>query len=116
MAYESQSLSFQSIPAANTNELLGAVLLLLLLEYMSTQDQDKKDALLGAIVGLASLQSQQADAVSLNYSSTSMSMQSSQMQMIASDSIASTYNGALADTTRAPLTDAASGGHVDAYA
>lgn len=116
MVYESQSLSFQSMAAANHNELLGAVLLLLLLEYMSTQDEDKKNALLGAIVGLAALHSQQADSVSLNYSSTSLTMQSTQMQMLSTESIASTYNGAVADATRVPLSDPTSGGHVDAYA
>jgi hypothetical protein len=116
MAYETQSLSFQTVPAANNNELLGAVLLLLLLEYMSTQDEDKKDALLGAIVGLASLQSQQADSISLNFSSTSLCLQSSKLQMISSDSIASTYNGAVADPLQVPLSDPSSGARVDTYA
>ncbi len=116
MAMESQSLSMQSAPAANNNELLGAVLLMLMLEYLTTQDENKKDALLGAMVGLAALQSMQQDqGASLSYSSMSMSMESTQIQMVSSESVAGAY-GAVADNTKVPLGDAASGSEINTYA
>ncbi len=75
-------------PAAVSNELVGAILLFLLLEYMkSGSDEEKRDllGLMGAIVQMQQTAGGQSSV--LMYSSSSLSMESTQLQLGSSSTV-----------------------------
>lgn len=105
----------QQQSAAVSNELLGAVLLMLLMEYMKTQNEDEKKGLLALMAGLVQLQqlngSQQSST--LYYSSSSLSIDSTQSQIVSIGTVSSAYTDAGVDPTAHPE---AGGARVDAVA
>ncbi len=113
LSYKSEFMAFDS-SAAHNNELLGAVLLMLLLQYMQGNEDDQKNGLLGMMMALAALQGQQGNS-SFTYSSSSLSIETTQMQMGSSQAAMTAYGGGV-DASKAPPVDAGSGGNVDVVA
>jgi hypothetical protein len=105
----------QQQSAAVSNELLGAVLLMLLMEYMKTQNEDEKKGLLSLMAGLAQLQQQSGSQQSstLYYSNSSLSIDSSQSQIVSSGAVSNAYTNAGVDPSAKLATGGAS---VDAVA
>lgn len=89
--------------AITSNELLGAVLLLLMLEYMQSEDKEEKQGILALMATLAQMQQQNNTQQSLFlYSSSSLSIESSQMQSTATGEAASNaYTNAGVDPAQA---------------
>ncbi len=117
MSSTSISASMQSFaatygPALSSNELLGAVLLMLTLEYMKPDksDSEKKD-LLAVILALAQQQQgNSAGSGSIAYTSSSLSIETTQYQGISVASGIGAYSGAAANPQFAPAVDAGSAG------
>jgi hypothetical protein len=82
--------------AITNNELLGAVLLMLIMEYMKSTDDKEKEGLL-ALMGMI-LQSQQAQQgggnQTLLYMSNSLSVESTQMQYMSGQAASNAYTNA----------------------
>ena len=109
MSANIESFSGVSSAASNNNELLGAVLLMLMMQYMKSGDAGQKQDLLSVISALAQQQGQSNSASStFSYSSTSISMESTQIQM-SSTQVAAAYSGASATMQQVPAADAGSG-------
>lgn len=107
----SESLIATLTPSANNNELLGAVLLMLIMEYLKTDDKQEKQGIMGLVSALLQQQQQQsAGAETLMYSSTSYSYESVQMQMMSTDMALAAYSGASATLQQAPSIDAGAAG------
>ncbi len=81
--------------AITSNELLGAVLLMLIMEYMKSNDDKEKEGLL-ALMGmiLQSQQQQAAQQTTLMYASSSLSIESTQMQYMSGQAASSAYTNA----------------------
>lgn len=74
--------------AAVSNELLGAILLFLILEYMKSGSEDEKKDLLGLMGTIMQMQQTSGSQSSvLMYSSSSLSIESTEMQMGSSSTI-----------------------------
>jgi hypothetical protein len=95
-------------PVMSNNELTGAVLLMLLAEYMKSDDKDEKKGLLSLMAAM--MQSQSSGQSSFAYNSSSLSIQSSQFQVGSVDLASTGYAGSPVDTTSAPAADPSSGG------
>lgn len=107
----SESLIATLTPSANNNELLGAVLLMLIMEYLKTDDKDEKQGIMGLIGALLQQQQQQAaGAETLMYSSTSFTYEATQIQMMSSEMALAAYSGASASLQQAPGIDAGAAG------
>ena len=82
--------------AITSNELLGAVLLMLIMEYMKSTDDKEKQGLL-ALMGMI-LQAQQAQQSggqqTLMYMSNSLSIDSTQMQYMSGQAASNAYTNA----------------------
>jgi len=88
--------------AITNNELLGAVLLLLMLEYMQSEDEDEKKGLLALLSGLVQMQEQSGSQQSmLMYSSSSLSIESTQMQVVSTENAISAYSAGAVDPQQA---------------
>jgi hypothetical protein len=97
-------------PVMSSNEMLGAVLLMLIMEYLKTDnDQDKKD-LLGLISTLAQQQQGAGGGGSFIYQSSSLSIESTQLQVASSEMNFGAYSGAAATLQQAPAADPGSAG------
>lgn len=96
-----------TIPAANNNELLGAVLLMLLLEYMQSEDSKEKENLLGLMAMMIQQQQQANQGASFLHMYSSQSIES--VQITTSNSALSAYQAAI-DPGKVPSTDAGAGG------
>jgi hypothetical protein len=81
--------------AITNSELLGAVLLMLIMEYMKSTDDKEKQGLL-ALMGmiLQSQQAQQGGQQTLMYMSNSLSIDSTQMQYMSGQAASSAYTNA----------------------
>jgi hypothetical protein len=87
--------SEQPMAASVSNELLGAVLLMLMLEYMKSNDDEEKQGLLGLMGLLLQMQQQNGSQQSmLFYTSSSLSIESSQMQMTSGQAVSNAYTNA----------------------
>jgi hypothetical protein len=107
----SESLIATMTPSANNNELLGAVLLMLIMEYMKTDDKQQKQDLMGlATLLLQQQQQQSAGAQTIMYNSSSLSIESTQIQVASSEMAISAYSGAAATLQQAPNIDAGAAG------
>lgn len=74
--------------AAVSNELLGAILLFLILEYMKSGSEDEKKDLLGLMGTIMQMQQTSGSQSSmLMYSSSSLSIESTEMQVGSSSTI-----------------------------
>ncbi len=96
-------------PVMSSNELLGAVLLLLTLQLMQSRDPDERKQLLGAIMGLASQMQQQSSGGVLMYNSSSLSIESTQITAVSGEAGLSAYLGAMNTAQTAPGIDAGGG-------
>ncbi|MBP7935995.1 MAG: hypothetical protein KA354_15235 [Phycisphaerae bacterium] len=105
----------QTQTAAVSNELLGAVLLMLLMEFMKTQNEDDKKSLLALMAGLVQLQQQNStqQSTSLYYSSSSLSIDSIQSQIVSTGTVSGAYTNAGIEPSARPDTG---GARVDAVA
>lgn len=101
-------------PVASNNEILGALLLLLMLQYMQSDDEQEKKGLLGLLMGLAQIQQQAGQPASLMYSSTSLSIESTQMMAVSQQMAVGAYAGGGSIGSVPPV--APSGGGVDTMA
>jgi len=92
----SEMLALSDAPqgAIVSNELLGAVLLLIMLEYMQSEDEQEKQNLLALAMMVAQAQVQSSQSSSLTYVSTSLSVESTQIMMAGSATSAYTNAGA----------------------
>ncbi len=104
------ALTQNNLAVISNNELLGAVLLMLMLEYMQSKDDDEKKGLLG-LMGLIAGQQQNASG-SLYFSSSSIAvnMDSLQMQSNSMQTGIAAYNGSTASMQQAPFVDPGAGG------
>jgi hypothetical protein len=80
-------------PVMSNNELLGAVLLLLTMEYLKSEDPEEKKGLLALIATLAQQSTAAQSAGSFAYSSSSLSIESLQYQAVSTQIGAGTYAG-----------------------
>lgn len=80
--------------AITSNELLGAVLLMLILEYMKSTDDKEKAGLLALMGMLLQSQQQGAQQTTLMYASNSLSIESTQMQYMSGQAASSAYTNA----------------------
>jgi hypothetical protein len=88
--------------AITSNELLGAVLLMLLLEYMKSQDKEEKDNLLGLMGMILQMQQQSnAQQSTLFYASNSLNIDSTQIQMASGQAASNAYTNAGIDPAAA---------------
>ena len=110
MTAATQSLVATSGAAPSSNELLGAVMLMLILEYLKTDDEQEKTGLLALISMLAQQQQQGAGGSTLMYSSSYLSIESTQLQFASTDMAVSAYTGATATLQQAPGVDPGAGG------
>jgi hypothetical protein len=97
-------------PVMSSNEMLGAVLLLLTLELMQSQDDEQKKGLLAAISTLAQMQQQDQGGGMFMYSSSSTSIESTQMTLSADSMAAGAYGGGGAGTTAGQVAPQVDGG------
>jgi hypothetical protein len=95
--------------ASSNDELLGAVLLMLILEYLKTENQQEKEGLL-ALAGLLARQQQQAGNDLFLYSSSSLSIEFTQTELVSTDLAISAYAGGTATSQQAPGVDPGAGG------
>ena len=95
-------------PVMSNNDIMGAVLLMLITEYMKSDDKDQKKGLLGLM--MAMMQSQSSGQSSFAYNSSSLSIQTSQFQPGGVDLASTGYAGSPVDTTSTPAADPAAGG------
>jgi hypothetical protein len=95
-------------PVMSNNDITGAVLLMLMAEYMKSDDKDEKKGLLGLM--MAMMQSQSSGQSSFAYNSSSLSIQSSQFQSGTVDLASTGYSGSPVDTTSTPAADPSAGG------
>jgi len=77
-----------------SNELLGAILLLLILEYMQSSDSEEKKGLLALAMVLAQSQTEASGGARVDYASTSLSIESTQLLLAGPASNAYTNAGA----------------------
>lgn len=105
----SETLLTAQTPMLATNEAIGAVLLMLILEYLQTSDAQEKQNLTSMIVALASMQQQQSDGQLLFYSSSSLSEESTQLTIATSQGLGA-YAGTAASLQQAPPSDAGAPG------
>lgn len=106
-----ETLMSMDMPMLASNEALGAALLLLVLQYLQTGDSNEKQQLLDVIASLAASQKGGGAGGSLMlYSSSSMSIENTQMLLIAPGDAAGAYSGASALNQQAPQIDAGSAG------
>jgi hypothetical protein len=94
----------------STNEALGAALLMLILQYMQSSDSNEKQGLLDVISSLVGSQQQQGSSSMLSYSSSQVSIESTQMVMINTSDAINSYAGATATAQQAPQVDSGSAG------
>lgn len=97
----------------SNDELLGALLLMLTLEYLKGgQSDDEKQNLLGLILALAQqkMNAEGAGSGTFAFTSSSMSIESTQMQSISMTSAAGAYQSAQVNPQVAPGVDAGSAG------
>ena len=85
-----------------SDELLGAVLLLLILEYMQSEDEDEKKGLLNLVLAIAQQPQQDSDNGGfLMYNSTSQSIESTRFQMVSTENVVSAYSAGAGDPQQA---------------
>ena len=77
-----------------SNELLGAILLMLILEYMQSSDSEEKKGLLALAMVLAQSQAQASGGARMAYASMSLSVESTQVLLAGPASNAYTNAGA----------------------
>jgi hypothetical protein len=88
--------------AIANNELLGAVLLMLILEYMKSQDDKEKEGLLGLMGMIMQMQQQNnAQQSTLFYASNSLSIDSTQIQVASGQAATNAYTNAGLDPAAA---------------
>ncbi|MBI4578383.1 MAG: hypothetical protein HY718_01680 [Planctomycetes bacterium] len=105
----SESLMIANTSALAGNDAVGAALLLLVLQYLQTSDPTEKQNLLSIILAIAGAQQQQTGETStLMYSSSSLSIETTQMTYVTSDAL-SAYSGATANQ-QAPQIDPGAAG------
>lgn len=97
-------------PAMTNQELLGAVLLMLILEYMKSEDSSEKKDLLALIGALAQQQQSQSGGGTIMYNSASFSFESTQMQATSTEMAVGAYSGAASTLQQAPATDPGAAG------
>jgi hypothetical protein len=100
----SETLMAGNMPMLATNEAIGAALLLLILQYLQTSDSKEKQNLTDMIVALAGMQQQNAGGEMLLYSSSSLSIESTQLTIATSQGLGA-YSGAAASLQQAPPGD-----------
>lgn len=110
MSASSETLMASGTPMLASNEALGAALLLLVLQYLQSGDSQEKQGLSEMIVGLAGMAQQgQGGGDFLLYSSSSLSIESTQLSIATSQGI-DAYTGAAASLQQAPSADAGAAG------
>jgi hypothetical protein len=110
MTASSETLLAVKSPMLATNEAIGAALLMLILQYLQAGDAKEKQELTAMIVALAGMQQQSRGAGELLfYSSSSLSIQSTQLTMATSQAL-DAYSGAAASLQQAPQGDAGAAG------
>lgn len=90
-ATSTQTLIAGSSAAATDNQMLGAILLMLILEYLQSSDETRKQDALTAIVTMLQQLQEQRPAETFLYSSSSMSIESSQLQIASTDLAMGSY-------------------------
>jgi len=107
----SETLLMAKSPMLASNEAIGAVLLMLILQYLQTGDAQEKQNLTSMIGALAGMQQQGKGGGGelLFYSSSSLSVESTQMTIATSQGL-NAYTGAAASLQQAPAADAGSAG------
>jgi hypothetical protein len=95
--------------AASTNELLGAVLLLLTLQYMKSGDDQEKKDLLGLMTTLVQQMGQSGQSSggsgggdSLSYTSSSLSIEMTNLQVVSASTGINSYMSAQGDYSQSP--------------
>lgn len=97
-------------PIVSSNEMLGALLLMLIMQYIKTGNDREKQDLLGLISVLARQQQGAGSGSTFVYQSSSLSIESTHIQAAASEVSAGAYTGATATLQQAPATDPGSAG------
>ena len=106
----SESLIASNGPVLADEQLLGLVVLLLTLQYLQSDDEEEKKDLLTLLLALAQQQQSGNSSESLMYNSTSLSVESSQMQVISTDNALSAYSGGTIDPQQTPPADPGAAG------
>jgi hypothetical protein len=109
VAASSETLLAVKSPMLATNEAIGAALLMLILQYLQANDAKEKQELTAMIVALAGMQQNKGAGELLFYSSSSLSIQSTQLTMATSGAL-DAYSGASASLQQAPQSDAGAAG------
>lgn len=113
-AYSSMSISaanesvfYQSSPILADKQALGLAVLMLTLEYLQSNDDEEKKGLLALMLALTQQQSGQQET--LMYSSSSLSIESTQYVGMSSDSVANAYSGSAGAVQGLAATDGGMG-------
>lgn len=97
-------------PLQSTNELTGALLLLLISEYMKTDDEEEKKGLLALMSALLQQAQGSGSQGSFMYSSSSLSIETSQFNSGSVDLSGTGYASAPLNPASTPAPDAPAGG------
>lgn len=97
-------------PVMANNEILGALLLLLTLQYMQSSDEQEKKGLLGLMLGLLQQQQQASQAGgSFMYSSSQLNIESTQMVAMSQQMAVDVYAGGGSIGSAPPVSGTGSG-------
>lgn len=97
-------------PVVANNELLGAVLLMLIMEYLKAENEKDRKDLLSLISTLAQQQQQGGNSGGvMMYSSSSLTIESTQYQAASMQMAIGAYDGSAATLQQAPTVDAGAG-------
>jgi len=105
----SETLMASNTPMLASNEAIGAALLLLVLQYLQSSDPNEKQNLTDMIIALAGMQQSQGAGQLLFYSSSSLTMESTQLTIATSQAL-DAYAGTAASMQQAPPADAGTAG------
>ena len=108
----SESLLASNSPVLADQQLLGLVVLMLTLEYLQSDDEEEKKGLLALMLALS--QQQSSGGEQFMYSSSSLSIESTQIQAVSSETAMNGYTGGSVDPQQVPGVHGGAGGTLDA--
>ena len=99
-----------SYQASGNKDLMGALLLMLTLEYLRSDDDKKRDGILSLLGTLLQQSGGSGGSSSMMFNSYAMTMESTSMQVVSSGTGINAYSGTGLSTSQAPAVDSASAG------
>jgi len=107
----SEAILASDIPMLASNEAIGAVLLLLILQYLQSTDPAERQQILDTVLALSGMlrQDRGSSANVLFYSSSDVSIESTQLALSTTEGL-NAYSGSAANLRQAPPPDAGAAG------